>query len=82
MTRAGSGASGWNSPQIIVNVTIAFIGIAATTVGSYLALERNDSKEVRLELNDHARRLAISETRIDFLLREREEERRERRRDE
>lgn len=65
-------SSGWSSPQII----IAVISLFMATGGSYLALQRNDTAQVRAELNVHARQLAIIETKLDMLLSERAEERR------
>ena len=66
------GAGGWTSPQVIV----AAIGVLSVTAGSYLAIGRDDSKLVQAQINDHARRIAVLETRLDDL----REEARERRR--
>lgn len=80
MNRAvASGGSAWTSPNIIM----AAISMAVMVAGSYLALQRDDTQQVRAELNAHARQIAIMETNIGFLLREREERReRDRRADE
>lgn len=72
MTRPG--ANGWSSPQIIV----AILSLLMAAGGSYLALQRDDSREVAREMNDHARRLAILETKQDILWRERERHERDR----
>lgn len=58
-----SGA-GWTSPQVITTG----IGILAVALGSWLGMQRDDSKEVQAQLNDHARRIAILETRQEYLI--------------
>lgn len=78
MTRTGGG--GWSKPEIVL--TIASLLMAAG--GSYLALQRDDSKEVakhfeRIEdrLNEYGAAIAVNRARIDDLRdRERERERR------
>ena len=57
------GAGGWTSPQVIV----AAIGILSVTAGSYLAMQRDDSEKVQIQLNDHARRIAVLETRLEYI---------------
>jgi hypothetical protein len=54
---------GWTSPQVIM----AALGMLSMTIGSYLAIQRDDSEQVRAVLNDHARRLAILETRLEYM---------------
>jgi hypothetical protein len=56
-------SGGWTSPQVIM----AALGMLSMTIGSYLAIQRDDSEQVRAVLNDHARRLAILETRLEYM---------------
>ena len=66
------GAGGWTSPQVIV----AAIGIVSMTGASYIATQADDSEKVQLQLNDHARRIAVLETRLEYIAAEAERERR------
>lgn len=71
MNRSASGA-GWT-----INPTYVtwFISLLMATGGSYLAMQRDDGKEVRAQLMDHAHRLAVTETEVRYL--KRAEERRQ-----
>lgn len=58
---------GWTSPQVIM----AALGMLSMTIGSYLAIQRDDSKEVQADLKDHSRRLTVLETKQNIMWDER-----------
>lgn len=62
---ANGNGSGWSSPTVALTI----ISLLMAAVGSYLAIQRDDSREtrrqfelVRGELNDHNRRMTVLET--------------------
>jgi hypothetical protein len=57
------GENGWSRPQII----IAIISLFMAAGGSYLAIERDDSREVQKQLNESARDMALLAYRVGAL---------------
>jgi hypothetical protein len=60
---AERGERGWTNPQII----IAIISLFMAAGGSYLAIERDDTKEMQKQLNESARDIALLSYRVGAL---------------
>jgi hypothetical protein len=77
MTRAG-GSAVWTSPQIV----IATLSLLMAAGGSYLAIQRDDGKEMRAqidanrrEISTNGRDIAVLESRVTAIERDTERER-------